>query len=134
VKPKFRQRVRYFKTLCLLIHLTKKENAGAILKRRSNRNPPQADNWRCIQSHMSIKHAAVLVVVHVDGVTLHRLTAATNEPNVHPQIIYEYGEPRWNDIVRSKLCSSANFPPQIPLELTRARTRISAARVLRLTA
>jgi hypothetical protein len=34
------------------------------------------------------------------GVRLYPLTAASNGPVVHPQMIYEYGEPRWNDIDR----------------------------------
>jgi hypothetical protein len=56
------------------------------------------------------------------------------------QMIYEYGERRWNDIDRGKpkiigekpvpvpLC-----PPQIPHGLTRARTQASAVRGRRLT-
>jgi hypothetical protein len=58
-----------------------------------------------------------------------------------PQIIYEYGDLQWNDIIDGKteeprvkhapvpLCS-----PQIPHGLTRARTQASAVRGQRLTA
>jgi hypothetical protein len=34
----------------------------------------------------------------VDGMRLCLRTAATNEPIVHPEVIYEHGEPWWNDI------------------------------------
>jgi hypothetical protein len=66
------------------------------------------------------------IVVHVDVVGLRLWTAATKGPIVHPQLIYEYEEPRWNYIDRKTeelgqtpvpvpLC-----PPQIPHGLTRA--------------
>jgi hypothetical protein len=37
------------------------------------------------------------------GVRLHLRTAATNRLIVHPQVIYEYREPQWNDTDRGKL-------------------------------
>jgi hypothetical protein len=37
-------------------------------------------------------------VVHVDGVRLRLWTSTTNGTIVHPQVIYEYGEPWWDDI------------------------------------
>jgi hypothetical protein len=51
-----------------------------------------------------------------------------------PQLIYEYGELRWNDIVRGKPKSSEKTlsqcfcPPQIQHGLTRAQTRASGVR------
>jgi len=44
----------------------------------------------------------VFVVVHVDGERLCLCTAATKGLLFIPQIKYEYGEPRWNDIDRRK--------------------------------
>jgi hypothetical protein len=45
----------------------------------------------------------ILLILYVDGVSLCLRTAATNGPIVQPQIIYECGEPRWNDINVVKL-------------------------------
>jgi hypothetical protein len=53
------------------------------------------------------------------------------------QMIYEYGEPRWNDIDRVKpndSKTSAILSITNPYELTRARTRASVERRRRLTA
>jgi hypothetical protein len=78
--------------------------------------------------------------VRVGGVRLRLWTAATNRPVVHPQMIYVYGEPRWNDIDRGKPVELGEKPvpvplrpPQIPHGLIRARTRASAAWDRRLT-
>jgi hypothetical protein len=40
---------------------------------------------------------------HVDRVRLYLGTVATNRPIVHPQVMYEHGEPWWNDSDRGKL-------------------------------
>jgi hypothetical protein len=40
--------------------------------------------------------------VRVDGVRLCLWSAATNGPTVHSQIMYKYGEPRWNYMTRKK--------------------------------
>jgi hypothetical protein len=46
------------------------------------------------------------LIVHVDGVRLCLSIAATDGPVVRPQMIYERGEPRLNDIDRRKLTNS----------------------------
>jgi hypothetical protein len=51
-----------------------------------------------------------------------------------PQMVYEYGEPRWNDIDRGNRTTRGKPVPvslcltQIPHGLTRAQTRDSAMR------
>jgi hypothetical protein len=45
----------------------------------------------------------------VDGARVRLYATATNEPVVHPQVIYEHGEPRWNDIDRGKLLISPAY-------------------------
>jgi hypothetical protein len=50
------------------------------------------------------------LTVHVDGVRLHLWTASTIGPTVHPQTIYEHGEPWWNDIDRENLLTR---PPEL---------------------
>jgi hypothetical protein len=51
-----------------------------------------------------------------------------------PQVIYEYGDSRWNDVDRENLrigretCPNATCPTQIPHGMTRARTQASAVR------
>jgi hypothetical protein len=41
-------------------------------------------------------------IVYVGGMRICLWTAATDRHTVHPQAIYEYGGPRWNDIDREK--------------------------------
>jgi hypothetical protein len=59
----------------------------------------------------SLFDARLVVVVHVDEVRLCLWTVATNGPIVHPQVIYEYGEPWCNEIYRIKLLIG---PSQLP--------------------
>jgi hypothetical protein len=47
---------------------------------------------------------------HIDGVRL-RLWTAANRHIVHPQVIYEYEEPWWNDVDRGTLIRPI-LPPQ----------------------
>jgi hypothetical protein len=72
-------------------------------------------------THLSNKHdektipPVCILVVCVDGVRLCLWTVATNIHFVHSQVIYEYGEPRWNDVDREnrktqrKTCSSCTL-------------------------
>jgi hypothetical protein len=48
----------------------------------------------------------IVVVVYIDGVRLYLRIEVTNGPFVRRQMIYEYGEPWWNDIDRGKLKNS----------------------------
>jgi hypothetical protein len=41
-------------------------------------------------------------VVHVNGVRRCLLTVSTNGPIILIQMIYKYGEPRWNEIDKEK--------------------------------
>jgi hypothetical protein len=43
-----------------------------------------------------------VVIVHVDGMRLCLWTAANSGTFFHPQMIYENGDPRWNDIDRRR--------------------------------
>jgi hypothetical protein len=52
------------------------------------------------------RHSIIVVVVHVSGVRPYLRTVDTNWPVVHSQVMYEYGEPWWNDIDRRKLKNS----------------------------
>lgn len=67
-------------------------------------------------------------------------TATTNGPSVHPQMIYEYGDPRWNYIngrnqrTQRKPVPLPLCPQRIPYRMTRTLTRDSALRGRPLTA
>jgi hypothetical protein len=59
-----------------------------------------------------------VTIVHVDGGRLHLLTAATNGPDVHSQMIHKYGEPWWNDVDRGKLKNLEKTCPSATLSNT----------------
>jgi hypothetical protein len=50
------------------------------------------------------------VLVHVDVMRIYFRNAAIIGPFIHPQMIYECGEPRWNDIDRVNSKSEKNLP------------------------
>jgi len=68
-----------------------------------------------INGYIILNHVHDNDDVHVDGVRPRLWTAATNEPIVHPQMTYEYGEPRWNDIDRGKLKNWRKKRVPVPL-------------------
>jgi hypothetical protein len=80
------------------------------------------------------------IVVHVNVVRLCLWTASASGPIVRPQVIYEHGEPRWNDIDRVKPKNSGKTCPSATLFTTnstwsdQAANPASALRGRRLTA
>jgi len=44
-------------------------------------------------------YTGIVIVDHVNGVRPCLWTPSTNGPVVHPKMMYEYGEPRWNDVL-----------------------------------
>jgi hypothetical protein len=56
-------------------------------------------------------------VVHADGAIL-RLWTAANRPIVYSQTIYEYGEPRWNDIDSGNRRAQRKTCPLVTLSTT----------------
>jgi hypothetical protein len=85
---------------------------------------------------LSRRFIAVLVVVHVNVVWPCLWNVLSNGPIVHPQMIYEYGEPRWNILTseirrsRRKNLSQYHFVQQISHGLAQVQTRASAVRGL----
>jgi hypothetical protein len=75
--------LKYFDSLNFL-----PERCSTLQLRRSNET-------RCMKEDL-------VVVVHVDGVRLCLWTVATKGPLFIPQVIYKYGETRWNDTDRGK--------------------------------
>jgi hypothetical protein len=92
----------------------------------------------------SVSYLIVVVVAPVDGVRVCLWTAATKGTIVHPPgasrpLWVWRGTVEWywqgkTEELGEKPVSVPLCPPQIPHELTRARTRFSAARGRRLTA
>jgi len=58
------------------------------------------------------------ILVHVEGMRLCVRTAVSNGPIVHSHMIYESGEPRWNDSDRGKPKKSRKFSPRATLFIT----------------
>jgi hypothetical protein len=58
---------------------------------------------------------------HVDEVGLRLWTATTDGPIAHPQVVYDHGEPWWNDIDRG----NASFVHQISLPVLLAESSSS---------
>jgi hypothetical protein len=90
--------------------------------------------WSPHVSALWSKCEYLVVVVNVDGERRCLITAATNGPIVIHDMIYDYGEQRWNERrgeterTREKPVSVPLCPPQMPHGLTRARTRTYALR------
>jgi hypothetical protein len=81
------------------------------------------------------------LLVRVYRVRLRLETAAANGPIVHPQMIYDSGDPRWNDIDTGKLKNVGKkpvpvslCPPEIPHGLTWERSWASTVTAQRLIA
>jgi hypothetical protein len=64
-------------------------------------------------AHLYTLSYTVHAHIHVRGARLCLWIAPTNGPIVNPQVVYVYGEPRWNDTdrenrrTRTKICPSA---------------------------